>query len=205
MQPLIIIEFVIMFIGLPLVFYLEFFPIPKLLILFVITIYCVVILIRQRVFRTTEPTVSRKSYLKKILRRFVLLSVVLLLITLVLSPKTFFVLPRQRTALWLVILFLYPLLSAFPQELIYRMFFFHRYASIFKSSTLMIITSVLTFGFLHIIYHNIPAIIFSLTGGYLFAKTYHESRSLLLVSFEHAIYGAFIFTVGLGQFFYEKF
>ncbi|MBD3287542.1 CPBP family intramembrane metalloprotease [candidate division KSB1 bacterium] len=200
-----IIEFIIMFIGLPLVVYLEIFRIPKLLVLSIITIYCVVILVRQRAFRSIEPTVSRKSYMKKIMRRFILLAIVMLLLTLVISPKTLFTLPRQRTALWLVIMFLYPLLSAFPQELIYRTFFFHRYASIFKSSILMIVMSVLTFSFVHIIYDNIPAIIFSLVGGYLFTRTYHESRSLLLVSFEHAIYGAFVFTVGLGHFFYEKF
>ena len=38
-------------------------------------------------------------------------------------------LPRRATGLWLAILALYPLLSALPQELIFRLLFFRRYAA----------------------------------------------------------------------------
>ena len=40
-------------------------------------------------------------------------------------------LPRRATGLWLAILALYPLLSALPQELIFRVLFFRRYGRLF--------------------------------------------------------------------------
>jgi membrane protease YdiL (CAAX protease family) len=137
--------------------------------------------------------------------RFIPLGIIILLIAVLASPQTLFSFPHQRPGIWLIVMFFYPILSAFPQELIYRSFFFHRYKSIFKSNLAMILMSTVTFGFLHIIYDNLPAVILSLFGGYLFSKTFSESRSLLLVSFEHALYGAYIFTVGLGHYFYEGF
>jgi membrane protease YdiL (CAAX protease family) len=38
-------------------------------------------------------------------------------------------------------------------------------------------------------------------GGLLFAFTYLRSRSTLLVAAEHALYGDFVFTVGIGGMF----
>jgi hypothetical protein len=42
----------------------------------------------------------------------------------------------------------------------------------------------------------------TLLGGTLFAFTYHRTRSLLACSVEHALYGCFVFTIGLEQLFY---
>ena len=39
-------------------------------------------------------------------------------------------------------------------------------------------------------------------GGYLFARTYARSESTLMVSLEHALWGDFLFTVGLGWYFW---
>ena len=39
-------------------------------------------------------------------------------------------------------------------------------------------------------------------GGFLFALTYSKTKSLLLVSFEHALYGNTLFFLGLGWFFW---
>lgn len=204
-MQLLIIEFVVMFIGLPVFVYFEFVKIPKILALLVVTAYCLSILIRQKALRNVDSTTSIKIYLKKILLRFIPVGIIITLIVVITSPQTLFFFPRQRPGIWLLVMFFYPILSALPQELIYRTFFFHRYKLIFKSKLTMILMSTVTFGFLHIIYDNLPAVILSMAGGYLFSKTYNETRSLLLVSFEHALYGAYIFTVGLGHFFYEGF
>ena len=40
-------------------------------------------------------------------------------------------------------------------------------------------------------------------GGWLFARRYQRTRSLLTVSVEHALYGVLIFTIGLGDLFYH--
>ena len=47
------------------------------------------------------------------------------------------VLPRQRPGLRLLVLLLYPLLSVYPQELLYRTFFFQRYGALCRSSWLL--------------------------------------------------------------------
>ncbi len=46
----------------------------------------------------------------------------------VFAPDRLFDMPRQRTALWAAIVVLYPLLSVYPQELLFRAFLLHRYA-----------------------------------------------------------------------------
>jgi membrane protease YdiL (CAAX protease family) len=124
-------------------------------------------------------------------------------IILVLSPDHFLLFVKERPGIWLMVMALYPLLSALPQELIYRTFFFHRYKEIFKNETLMIWMSTVSFSYLHIIYDNWVAVILTFVGGYLFSKTYHDSKSLSAVGLEHAIYGNIGFTLGYGKYFYE--
>jgi hypothetical protein len=58
-------------------------------------------------------------------------------------------------------------------------------------------------GFVHIALGNWISVVLSTIGGFLFALTYQQSESLILACIEHAIFGNFIFTIGLGQFFYH--
>ena len=51
-----------------------------------------------------------------------------------LVPGQALALPRRATGLWLAILLLYPVLSALPQELIFRALFFRRYRRLFPAS-----------------------------------------------------------------------
>lgn len=143
---------------------------------------------------------SLRDHGKRILITFSVLSVFTLTAIALVKPEFLFDFPRQKTAVWLAIMIFYPLLAVYPQELFYRAFLFRRYRSLFPSDQVMISVSALTFGFAHIIYGNIPAVLLTLIGGYLFAITYQRSRSVLVVSLEHALYGCLLYTVGLGQF-----
>ena len=49
------------------------------------------------------------------------------------GPGQAFALPRRAPGLWLAILALYPLLSAAPQEILFRVLFFRRYGALFPS------------------------------------------------------------------------
>ena len=60
------------------------------------------------------------------------------------------------------------------------------------------------FGFVHIIFRNNLAVILCILGGFLFSLTYHQSGSLLLTCLDHTLFGNFLFTIGLGQFFYHR-
>ena len=116
-------------------------------------------------------------------------------------PHRLFVLPREHPYLWLLFMALYPLFSVYPQELLYRAFFYTRYAALFSERDFMIVASTLCFMLMHIVFDNGIAPLSTLIGGYLFADTYSRTRSLRLVCLEHALYGYVIFTVGLGEFF----
>jgi len=118
-------------------------------------------------------------------------------------PQRLFDFPRERTVLWLAVVVLYPLASVVPQELICRRWFFERYAILFGDGPGLIAASALSFGWLHIVFKNPVAVGLASAGGWLFADTYRQSRSLRLVCLEHALYGDLIFTVGLGTFFYH--
>jgi membrane protease YdiL (CAAX protease family) len=97
----------------------------------------------------------------------------------------------------------YPVLSVYPQGVLYRAFFFERYAPLFPGRWMMILASAAAFAFLHVIFRNplAPAITFA--GGLLFAARYAATGSLATSCLEHALYGCWLFTVGLGQFFYH--
>jgi membrane protease YdiL (CAAX protease family) len=113
-----------------------------------------------------------------------------------------FGLPRSQPVLWAIIMVAYPLLSAYPQELIFRGFLFHRYGRAFGPAG-TIVASAAAFGFAHVFFHNWFAVIASTVGGVLFALRYARSRSLLAATIEHGLYGVLLFTVGLGQFVYH--
>jgi len=139
--------------------------------------------------------------LKVIFPRFVICAVLLTGLVLQLYPDKFLNFPLQYPLFFLAFIFLYPILSVLPQELLYRTFFFERYQTIFRKPKIMILASMITFSFLHIIYHNYDSVLLTLVGGYFFSQSYTATRSLLIVCIEHSLYGILIFTLGFGGFF----
>jgi uncharacterized protein len=119
------------------------------------------------------------------------------------APELLFSLVRKTPILWLAIIILYPLFSVLPQEFLFRVYFFRRYQSLFGRGTAMIAASAIAFGFVHIIFGNWLAVVLSAIGGVLFSRTYLRTASLTLVWLEHALFGDFLFTIGLGRFFFH--
>ncbi len=146
-----------------------------------------------------------KPYFQKILIRFLLSAIILTAITLIFIPDIFLGFVRGNLKWWMVIMIFYPMISVYPQELIYRVFMFHRYRSLLNHSILRILMSALAFSWMHIVFDNVYAVVLSFFGGLIFAYTYEKTRSIGVVAIEHAIYGDFIFTIGLGTFFYKGF
>ena len=138
-----------------------------------------------------------------VLLRDAILLILLGLAVRIFAPEFLFSLVRRQPAFWAMIMLLYPLLSVCPQEFLYRAFFFQRYQPLFGSGRGMIAASSLAFSFVHIIFGNWLAVGLCVLGGLLFSLTYHRSGSLLLASIDHALFGNFIFTIGLGQFFHH--
>lgn len=144
---------------------------------------------------------NRKS-LTPIFKRFIPNAVATAIFAWFVVPQHFFVMPVERPQLWVLIMILYPLLSVIPQEIIFRSFFLKRYETTIPEKYMRAVNA-LAFGWVHIIMQNWIAIVFSAIGGWMFADTYKKNKSLAAASLEHALYGCFIFTVGLGVFFYH--
>lgn len=146
---------------------------------------------------------DERRQLRQLLWRFVLGAALLVATVWIFTPAQLFILPRTEPQRWLAILAFYPLLSVYPQELIYRALFFARYRPLFRGAYSMALASAAAFGFVHVVFQNWPALLLTLLGGWLFASTYARTYSLRLVWLEHSLYGALIFTVGLGNYFYH--
>jgi uncharacterized protein len=200
-----VLEFLLIFIGIPLLIayrVLPNLPIPYLL---VVTLLVVLVLRRDASFdmdRLVSTRVIRPNLPALLLRDAVFL-ILLALAVRVFAPDLLFSLVKRSVGLWALIMVLYPLVSVYPQEILYRAFFFHRYKPLFGSGWTMFVASASAFGFAHVIFGNWLAMALCAAGGLLFALTYSNSGSLLLACIDHAIFGNFLFTIGLGRFFYH--
>ncbi|XVV13862.1 CPBP family intramembrane glutamic endopeptidase [Actinoplanes sp. CA-131856] len=167
-------------------------PIPVLLIA-----AALVIVYMRRCGLPFLTASALRSSLPRVLALWAVVSLLAVLAVAVFDPSELFALPREQPWLWLAICVGYPLLSVYPQELLYRGFLMHRYP--FGGPA----ASAVAFGFVHLLFGNVLAVVATLAGGWLFARRYQRTGSLLVVSVEHALYGITIFTIGLGRFFYH--
>jgi CAAX protease family protein len=64
---------------------------------------------------------------------------------------------------------------------------------------LLLFVNAIVFSLGHIFFRNTLVLVLTFFGGLLFAYTFSKTKSTLLVSIEHAIYGCWLFTVGMGS------
>lgn len=196
-------EFFLIFIMLPLLFLGGVFGNTMIMpMLWIVFLYALFILRRggQRLF--DRPL--RRRDLVRIVKRYLVILPALWLVALALFPQNLFDFPRKEPILWAILMIAYPLVSALVQEVIFRRFFFWRYRSLFNGNGIAIVINAMLFSFTHAVFLNPVAVILSFIGGFLFAFTFKRTRSLLLVTLEHTLYGNTLFTIGLGSFFYHK-
>jgi membrane protease YdiL (CAAX protease family) len=131
--------------------------------------------------------------------RFSLFVVLSFLFVWLYLPDSLFSVILGNPWLWLAICFFYAIFSVYPQEFLYRLFFFQRYQILFSNPYVFLFVNGCVFSFAHLFLNN--ALVFTLTfvGSLLFALTFKKSQSLMLVSIEHSVYGAWLFTLGLGE------
>jgi uncharacterized protein len=196
-----IIEFICLFVLLPVVYWLDWFPFHKVIPLLLLFIYCLAILFQHG--RFTKNLLSVRAPWAVLLIRFVLTTSIILGVLFVTQKGVFADL--QENPKLMLMLIMYPFLSALPQEVIFREFFFYRYARLFPQETFLVLMNVLMFSFAHIYFGNWIVLIFTLAGGLLFALTYLKTRSLLVVSIEHSLYGLVILASPLHLYFYKAF
>lgn len=195
-------ELVILFIATPLIFYLDLISVPKSIPLLIAFAYCFLILLQDKTFDRKKLGAKHFKGFRFILQRFAATAMLLTLYLLIFEPENLLVIPKEKPFLWLAIMIFYPLWSALPQELIYRVFFFHRYQQIIPNFNILMFVNALLFAYLHIIFNNWIALVGGFVVGIFWAQSYIRTQSLLTVSTEHAMYGNFVYTIGLGHYFY---
>lgn len=206
-------ELLLLFVALPLALGLRLIRhVPPMPILWAVAAYCLVALLRDPTFdrRQLWNAVPLRRQLLPILALFGVGAVVIAILIRVCAPWLFLALPRTHPGFWLLVMVLYPMLSVYPQALIYRAFLFHRYRPLLQvepntEAWLLILLSAATFALMHLVFRNWVAIALTFPGGILFARRYLDTRSLCASWFEHALYGCFLFTIGLGPYFYVRF
>ncbi|MEX2445656.1 MAG: CPBP family glutamic-type intramembrane protease [Alkalispirochaeta sp.] len=119
----------------------------------------------------------------------------------VFEPDQLFVVVRNDPRLWVLMLVIYCVFSVYPQTLLYRMFFLERYRGLFRSESTLILANAVAFSWAHNLIPHPLVYVLTFGGGLLFSRTWLRSRSALAVSIEHALYGFWLFTVGLGSYF----
>ncbi|HEY6181333.1 MAG TPA: CPBP family intramembrane glutamic endopeptidase [Terriglobales bacterium] len=198
-------EFALLFVLLPLGFRFKPFPFPIIPALWLLTIYCLFRLLRDPSFDRTLlwNSVALRTRWLQIFILFLVLAALIAAGIYSLHPDWLFTLVRRAPWFWLLVMALYPVLSVYPQGVVFRAFLFQRYRQVFRGPVAITIASALAFAFAHIVFRNWIAVSFTLVGGIIFAWRYRQSQSLLTSAFEHALYGCWMFTVGLGDFFYR--
>ncbi|MDF1880173.1 CPBP family intramembrane metalloprotease [Sulfurimonas sp. MAG313] len=197
------VEFLFIFIALPLLGYLNPKYISPIPVLIFILSYVFYLSLRHKKIRKRNIFTFHHHHhklLKGIYNRILVSLIVLMVAIIFYDHHLIFKMILQDPLLWIILLFIYPLFSVIPQEIIFRSFFFARYKKIFKRYPLVFMSAA-SFSFSHIIFNNWIAIIFTFIGGLYFAISYHQTKSLLVVVIEHSIYGLFLYTIGFGEFF----
>ena len=117
-------------------------------------------------------------------------------------PDALFQMLRNRPEFIPVIWTFYPLLSALPQELIFRPLFFHRYKVLLPDGRGAIALNAAIFSFAHLMYWSWVVALLTFVGGWVFARAYLD-RGFPAAWILHAVAGNVLFAVGMGAYFYS--
>lgn len=194
-------EFVLFYVFLPFasVNYLDgWFKILPLIFMAALFLF---LLLKDPKFDRSILTGFDRNYLGKSIARMILITVLLIGFTWWIYPDLFFMYPVENFNSYVLTFFLYPIASVFPQEIIYRVYYFHRYKSLIPEKYLLMLSNAFIFGLTHFIYANWVAPIATFLAGWIFIYNYYQTKSLLNVSLEHYFYGLIMFTIGFGYFF----
>lgn len=194
------IELFILFIVIPISFAFAYSRILKLIIGVLGFAYILFILFKiEKIKFQIQQNIHWKKFWTETIIKFLIIAVVTSIFVWFTDKENLFDVVLNKPILWLLILFFYAVFSVYPQELLYRTFFFQRYKNLFKNENYFILINAVLFSLAHLFFKNILVLILTFMGGILFALTYNKTKSTYLVSIEHAIYGCWLFTVGMGN------
>lgn len=118
------------------------------------------------------------------------------------APGAFLGLIRHNPAFYGVIVVLYPILSALPQEVLFRVLYFRRYGALLPGGVAGLALNGAVFSLAHLMFWSWVVTAMTFAGGMIFAWAYQRRGSFPLAVVLHSVAGWVLFGVGLGAFFY---
>ncbi len=193
-------ELLLLFVILPVSLVFSYSFIVKAILVLLGFFYITIVLFRiEKISFKTSISIDWPRFWKRILLLFLAVIIVTTLFVYIMDANKLFCVVLNKPLMWISILGVYTLLSVWPQEIIYRTFFFSRYEELFQNKKLLIFVNAILFSLAHLFFKNTLVIVLTFVGGLLFAYTYYKTKSTLLASIEHAIYGNWLFTIGMGE------
>jgi membrane protease YdiL (CAAX protease family) len=193
-------ELLIIFIFIPISFAFAYPPILKLVIGLLGFGYITYVLFKiEKIKVRIEKNSNWRTFWKLTGIKFLGIVIVTSLFVWLTDKESLFSVLLNKPKLWALILLFYSLFSVYPQELLYRTFFFKRYKTLVKNEYVFIFINALLFSLAHLFFKNMLVLLLTFVGGILFAFTFKKTKSTFLVSIEHSIYGCWLFTVGMGN------
>ena len=195
-----LIELIVLFIVFPVSSLFEYPTVIKFLLGISGFIYVIFVLLKVEKNKfIINPNLNWKYFWKMTALKFSIIVILTTLFVWYTENDNLFNVVLNKPLMWIGILFVYSVFSVYPQELVFRTFFFQRYKGLFLKDGVFILINAMLFSLAHLIFKNGLVILITFLGGLLFAFTFNKSKSTLLVSIEHAIYGCWLFTVGMGE------
>ena len=192
-------ELLLLFLVLPVGLILPLSPIFLVLCALTAVIWCFMLMYKEGVLSKQHLfAIPKETKWRPILTRIGLFLVASTLMVWWFLPEKLFFVVKENPGLWLGISLFYTVVSVYPQELIYRHFFYWRYSHLLSPGLFLALNAIL-FSLAHTIFMNSLVFALTLAGGFLFANTYRKTQSLMVTSIEHAVYGLWLYTVGLGE------
>lgn len=193
-------EFLIIFIIVPVSFAIQYPAWIKMTIGLIGFCYVLWVLFKkEKLSLRMKKEINWPLFWQETLITFAVIAAVTTLYVWLIQPKSLFFVPLNKPGLFVIILFIYTFLSVWPQEIVYRTFYVKRYKHLFKSKALFVLLNGIVFSLAHIFFKNTLVLVLTFIGGILFAFTYLKFKSTTLVSMQHALYGNWLFTVGMGE------
>lgn len=201
-RPWLAAEFAALYVGAPLAIALLLPPQRMFTALFLFSIAGLVLLWRTGGFQWRNLIYGRRMPWWEVLGIALATLVSGVAILSLSRPEALFAILRTRPEFLLLIWGLYPLLSALPQELIFRPLFFHRYGALMPSGKVAIGVNAAVFSFAHLMYWSWVVALMTFVGGWFFARAYlrHGFPAAWAL---HAVAGNILFAVGMGYYFYS--
>ncbi len=193
-------ELFFIFVVLPISFLINY-PIAIKIALVLIGFIAMLVYLKRAKLLKLMPTkgLDWPSFWKQTVGKLLIIAVVTIVYVYWIAPEKLFAVVLQKPLMWITILFVYSFFSVWPQEIVYRTFFYERYQSLFANPWLCMFINAILFSLAHIFLQSFLVQVLTFIGGLLFAYTYHKTKSTNLVTIEHAIYGNWLFTVGMGE------